>query len=152
MPRRKSAEDYEAEARYEGGCLLHGAFGVARHVYQLRHGELPGPHVQVCHHCDRPQCIVDSHHFLGSQLDNMRDALSKGRHASQTSAHKARVVELNKSPAKREAARTLNLGKKLPKETRLKMSKAHRGKPKSDAHRAAISAAVAASWVRRRSQ
>lgn len=33
----------------------------------------------VCHTCDTPRCIEDSHHFLGTPLSNMIDKTNKGR-------------------------------------------------------------------------
>ena len=78
----KPLEVYEAEAKWDldGVCLIHPTHGVARRVYQLRHGQLLTKQY-VCHHCDNPFCIRDDHHFLGSCGDNVRDAVAKGRHS-----------------------------------------------------------------------
>ena len=34
----------------------------------------------ACHSCDTPACVEERHLFHGTQLDNVHDALAKGRH------------------------------------------------------------------------
>jgi hypothetical protein len=60
--------------------LSNGVFRSHRISWFLINGQLP-VNLFLCHRCDRPICCNPDHLFAGTNLDNMRDAWSKGRYA-----------------------------------------------------------------------
>lgn len=71
-----------------GGGLKHGqvlARGYRRTpqkahriAWILTHGPIPDGK-QINHHCDVPTCVNPDHLYIGTQLDNMRDAVARHR-------------------------------------------------------------------------
>ena len=49
-----------------------------RAAWFLTNGPIPRS-MHVLHHCDNPRCVRPSHLFLGTQVDNNKDAAKKGR-------------------------------------------------------------------------
>jgi hypothetical protein len=94
--KRQSFEDrFWSKVRKTEGCWEwtagtyrkgYGKFSVARSTnaqahrvsWQMGSGPIPDG-LFVCHHCDNPSCVRPDHLFLGTNRDNVRDCVQKGR-------------------------------------------------------------------------
>lgn len=112
----------------------YGKFGVQanqteqahRFAWEQEHGPIP-PGMFVCHHCDTPRCVravcrrpdcqhiwpdCDSHLFLGTQQDNMQDALGKGRMRIGERSPRAKLTAIQVQEIRtRYAAETISHGR-----------------------------------------
>jgi len=77
------------------GMLTH------RFAWMLYKGAIPEG-LQVLHKCDVPQCVKPDHLFLGTQKDNIRDMVLKGRNWHRTKPERAAFGERNGAHTKPE--------------------------------------------------
>lgn len=62
-----------------GDCVFLGKrTNASRAAWILKNGE-PTEGMVVCHSCDNPVCVNPDHLWLGTQGDNVRDCVAKGR-------------------------------------------------------------------------
>lgn len=48
-------------------------------MWERANGEKIPPGKAALHRCDQPSCVNPGHIFIGTQLDNIQDMVSKGR-------------------------------------------------------------------------
>jgi len=64
---------FTVKSRRQGPLYAH------RVAWELAHGSIPSPPLQVLHRCDQPSCVNPDHLFIGTQSENMYDRWNKGR-------------------------------------------------------------------------
>lgn len=74
-----------------------------RTSFLLFKGEIPEG-LNVCHTCDVSICVNPDHLYAGTQLQNMLDAIERGRHV--TVRHKSLIADLGRSMGRANAGRT----------------------------------------------
>lgn len=71
-----------SHSKNEKGYPIHKQNGkntrVNHTMYESHIGEVPKG-IFICHRCDNPGCINPEHLFLGTNMDNVRDKVNKGR-------------------------------------------------------------------------
>jgi DNA-binding XRE family transcriptional regulator len=78
---KPNKDGYIKVTRNKKNFLLH------RLVYSEQNGEIPKKSV-ILHTCDNPSCINIEHLRLGTQQDNLKDMLDKGRHRTKSPKEK----------------------------------------------------------------
>lgn len=76
------------DRRGYGQIRVRNKLRVATHVALELAGESVPSGMFACHHCDNPACVNPAHLFIGTQLENIRDCIAKGRKTAPPIAKK----------------------------------------------------------------
>lgn len=80
-----------------GLFLFQGKLRLAHRVsWELVYGFSPERNVVICHTCDNRSCVNPEHLFLGTDKDNARDKMKKGRHVQAYGNRKLTIDDVIK--------------------------------------------------------
>ena len=85
--------------RLQAGARGEGVLGAHRASWLIHNGPIPEG-MAVLHRCDNPPCSNPCHLFLGTQAENMYDAIAKDRAPQLTEGRNARAIHRERQRAK----------------------------------------------------
>lgn len=97
LPERCVLWDKALDAQGYGAVSVAGKIEKAHRVAYCRHHDIDLLYIKgqvVRHKCDNPACVNPEHLELGTQADNVRDMMERGRHGSTKGTVHAKSLSL----------------------------------------------------------